>query len=119
MHLRPLLALLLVFIAGCTQQSAVVQIQSIRDNVTNDPVSSADTFVRPEDLGPGEDGQYFEDVTSPIVIPIKAGKCIYILIEAEGYKDWEQAFCPSKAQNLPVNIKLVPVDTPLPGKQTG
>jgi hypothetical protein len=28
----------------------------------------------------------------PINIPIEVGKCTYILIEAEGYHDWEEAF---------------------------
>jgi hypothetical protein len=76
-----------VFIAGSAQQTATEQILYIHD-APGLPLNTTDIFVRPDDLGSGEDGQYFDNVIHSIVIPIELGKCTYILIEAEGYQDW-------------------------------
>ena len=53
------------------------------------------------------------------MIPIEIGKCTYVLIEAEGYKDWEEGFCITDAKNYPVEILLVPLDDMNPLQQQG
>jgi len=52
----------------------------------------------------------------PINIPIEVGKCTNILIETEGYHDWEETFYPQKAERIDVEISLVPL-LPPPIKQ--
>jgi len=95
---------------------AAVQILSIEDNITGEAIKFVDVYVQPDDAGPGKDGDIFMDVLAPIVIPISVGKCSYILIEPEGYKDWEEAFCPTEVLNMPVNITLSPIGESLPVK---
>ncbi len=64
-----------------------------------------------------ENDLYEWDLKYPINIPIEVGKCTYILIEAEGYHDWEEAFCPQKAERIDVEISLVPKLSPPIKKQ--
>ena len=68
------------------------------------PVGSIDISIQPEDIGTGEDGNIYYDVIPPIVIPVKTDQCTYVLIEAEGYKDWEEGFCISDVKNYSVEI---------------
>ena len=82
-----------------------MQILSIVDDETGQEVA-VDITVRQDDIMPGEDGQVFRKVYAPIVIPIEVGKCSYMLIEASGYYDWEEAFCPTHSISLSVDIRL-------------
>jgi len=66
-------------------------------------------YVMPEDIGPGEDGGIFKNVSPPVLIPIETGKCTYILVEAEGYRDHERAFCPTNEEHLRVEVMMRPV----------
>ncbi len=63
-----------------------------------------------------ENDLYEWDLKYPINIPIEVGKCTYILIEAEGYHDWEEAFCPQKPERIDIEISLVPKSVPPPVK---
>lgn len=42
---------------------------------------------------------------------------LYIRIEAEGYNDWEQTFCPKGNGLIDVEIDLMPKYPPLEKKQ--
>jgi len=112
----PMRKLLLVFVLvgliitlfRCNQQKpAIVQIIQIVDHHSNLPINQVDISISPGEI-PGRDKNdlYEWDLKYPINVPIEVGKCTYILIEAEGYYDWEEAFCPQIAERIDVEISL-------------
>jgi len=103
------LLLLTLILAGCAQQSSTVEIIAIEDQATGARVIGANIFILPDDIAPGEDGGIFKDVNTPVLVPIETGKCTYILVEAEGYKDHERAFCPTDEEHLRVEVVMGPV----------
>ena len=106
--------LLLLLISACNQQkSARVQIIQIVDHYSNLPISQVDISISSDEVpGRDENDLYGWDLKYPIHIPIEVGKCTYILIETEGYHDWEETFCPQKAERIDVEISLVPLLPP-------
>ena len=107
----------LILFAGCAQNSTILQIVETTDIESGLQVPQVNVFVRSEDIKPGEDGGIFISTQTPIYIPIEVGKCTYVLIEAEGYHDWEEAFCPTDVEGIYVNIELVPKPHPPLKKQ--
>jgi hypothetical protein len=109
---------LITTLFSCNQQKpAIIQIIQIVDHSSNLPINQVDISISPGEIsGRNENDLYEWDLKYPINIPIEVGKCTYILIEAEGYHDWEEAFCPQKAERIDVEISLVP-KLPPPIKQ--
>ncbi len=104
------LCVLIVTLFSCYQQKpAIVQIIQIVDHYSYLPINRVDTSISPGEIpGRDENDLYEWGLKYPIIIPIEVGKCTYIFIEAEGYHDWEEAFCPQKAERIDVEISLVP-----------
>jgi len=99
---------LIITLFRCNQQKpAIVQIIQIVDHHSNLPINQVDISISPGEI-PGRDKNdlYEWDLKYPINVPIEVGKCTYILIEAEGYYDWEEAFCPQIAERIDVEISL-------------
>ena len=109
---------LIITLVSCNQQKpAIVQIIQIADHYSNLPINQVDISISPGEIpGRDEDDLYEWDLKYPINVPIEVGKCTYILIEAEGYHDWEEAFCPQNAERIDVEISLVPKSVPPPVK---
>ena len=109
---------LIITLVSCNQQKpAIVQIIQIVDHYSNLPINQVDISISSGEIpGRDENDLYEWGLKYPINIPIEVGKCTYILIEAEGYHDWEQTFCPQKAERIDVEIRLVP-KLPPPIKQ--
>ena len=105
---------LIISLFSCNQQKpAIVQIIQIVDHYSNLPISQVDISISPGEIpGRNENDLYEWDLKYPINVPIEVGKCTYILIEAEGYHDWEQTFCPQTAERIDVEIRLVPKLSP-------
>jgi len=112
------LVVLIITLFSCNQQKpAIVQIIQIVDHYSNLPISQVDISISSGEIpGRDENNLYEWDLKYPINVPIEVGKCTYILIEAEGYHDWEQTFCPQTAERIDVEISLVPL-LPPPIKQ--
>ena len=110
------LIVLIISLFSCNQQkSAIVQIIKIVDHYSNLPINQVDISISPGEIsGRDEDDLYEWGLKYPINIPIEVGKCTYILIEADGYHDWEETFCPQKAERIDVEISLVPKSVPPP-----
>ena len=108
------LIVLIISLLSCNQQKpAIVQIIQIIDNYSNLPINQVDISISSGVIpGRDENDLYEWDLKYPINIPIEVGKCTYILIEAEGYHDWEETFCPQKAERIDVEISLVPLLPP-------
>ena len=106
---------LIITLVSCNQQKpAIVQIIQIVDHYSNLPINQVNISISPGEIpGRNENDLYEWDLKYPINVPIEVGKCTYILIEADGYHDWEEAFCPQKAERIDVEISLVP-KLPLP-----
>ena len=104
------LVVLTITLFSCNQQKpAIVQIIQIVDHHSNLPINQVDISISSGEIpGRDENDLYEWDLKYPINIPIEVGKCTYILIEIEGYHDWEQTFCPQKAERIDVEINLVP-----------
>ena len=101
---------LIITLVSCNQQKpAIVQIIQIVDHYSNLPINQVNISISPGEIpGRNENDLYEWDLKYPINIPIEVGKCTYIFIEAEGYRDWEKAFCPQNAERIDVEISLVP-----------
>ncbi|MFC2052832.1 hypothetical protein ACFLV7_00840 [Chloroflexota bacterium] len=99
-------------LVSCNQRAAFVQIVEIVDDTNGSQIEHVNMTLSPADLGSGEDGSYYINIKSPLNVPIEVGKCTYILIEADGYHDWEEAFCSQKAERIDVEISLVPKLSP-------
>ena len=101
---------LIITLVSCNQQKpAIVQIIQIVDHYSNLPINQVNISISPGEIpGRNENDLYEWDLKYPINIPIEVGKCTYVLIEAKGYHDWEEAFCPQKAERIDVEIRLVP-----------
>ena len=101
---------LIITLVSCNQQKpAIVQIIQVSDHYSNLPINQVDISISPGEIpGRDENDLYEWDLKYPINIPIEVGKCTYILIEAEDYHDWEEAFCPQKVERIDVEINLVP-----------
>jgi hypothetical protein len=97
-------------LVSCNQHKpAIVQIIKIVDHYSNLSINKVDISISPGEIpGRDENDLYEWELKYPINIPIEVGKCTYILIEAEGYHDWEETFCPQKAERIDVEISLVP-----------
>ena len=108
MRLAFVMLALCLMLVSCNQRAAIVQIVEIVNDSNGSQIEHANMTLSPADLGPGEDGSYYKNIKSPINLPVEVGKCTYILIEADGYHDWEEAFCPQKAERIDVEISLVP-----------
>lgn len=95
---------------ACNQQeTAIVQIVQITDAIDDAPISHVDISISSGEIaGRDKDDLYAWDLEYPINIPIEVGKCTYIRIEAEGYHDWEQTFCPKEKGLIDVKINLSP-----------
>ena len=108
------LGVLIITLFSCNQQKpAIDQIILIVDHYSNLPINQVDISISPGEIpGRDENDLYEWDLKYPINIPIEVGKCTYILIEAEGYHDWEETFCPQKAERIDVEISLVPLLPP-------
>ena len=104
------LVVLIITLFSCNQQKpAIVQIIQIVDQYSNLPIKQVDISISPGEIpGRDEDDLYEWDLKYPINVPIEVGKCTYILIEAEGYHDWEEAFCPKKSERIDDEISLMP-----------
>ena len=102
----------------CNQQKpAIVQIIQVSDHHSSLPINQVDISISPGEISGRDENDLYEwDLKYPINVPIEVGKCTYILIEAEGYRDWEETFCPQKAERIDVEIKLMP-KLPPPVKQ--
>ena len=87
---------LIITLVSCNQQKpAIVQIIQVSDHYSNLPINQVDISISPGEIpGRDENDLYEWDLKYPINIPIEVGKCTYILIEANGYHAWEEAFCP-------------------------
>ena len=85
---------LIITLVSCNQQKpAIVQINQIVDHYSNLPINQVDISTSSGEIpGRDENDLYEWGLKYPINIPIEVGKCTYILIEAEGYHDWEEAF---------------------------
>ena len=108
------LVVLIINLVSCNQQKpAIVQIIQVSDHYSNLPINQVDISISLGEI-PGRDKNdlYEWDLKYPINIPIEVGKCTYILIETEGYHDWEETFCPQKAERIDVEINLVPLLPP-------
>ena len=105
---RPLVFAILFLLSSCINQQPTITIHSVQDARTREPVKNINIYIQPEDLEPGEDGVIHYDVIPPIVIPIETGRCTYVLIEAEGYEDWEKRLCMSIAKKYPLEILRIP-----------
>jgi len=90
---------LIISLFSCNQQKpAIVQIIQIVDHFSNLPINQVDISISSGEIpGRDENDLYDWDLKYPINVPIEVGKCTYILIETEGYHDWEQTFCPQSA----------------------
>ena len=108
------LGVLIITLFSCNQQKpAIDQIILIVDHYSNLPINQVDISISPGEIpGRDENDLYEWDLKYPINIPIEVGKCTYILIETEGYHDWEETFCPQKAERIDVEISLVPLLPP-------
>ena len=108
------LVVLIITLFSCNQQKpAIVQIIQIVDQYSNLPINQVDISISPGEIPGREENDLYEwGLKYPINIPIKVGKCTYILIEAEGYHNWEEAFYPPKAERIDVEISLVPILPP-------
>ena len=108
------LIVLIITLVSCNQQKpAIVQIIQIVDHNSNLPINQVDISISPGEIpGRDENDLYEWDLKYPIKVPIEVGKCTYILIEADGYHDWEEAFCHQKAERIDVEISLVPKLSP-------
>ena len=106
--------MLIITLNGCNQQKpAIVQIIQVSDHYSNLPINQVDISISPGEIpGRDENDLYEWDLKYPINVPIEVGKCAYILIEADGYHDWEEAFCPKEKDLLEVEISLVPLLPP-------
>lgn len=82
------------------------------------PDPQVNVFVHLDDLQSGEDGGRFKNPKTPINIPIEVGKCTYILVEMEGYHDWEEAFYPSQIKGIYIKVRLMKKYNPLPKTET-
>ncbi len=104
------LIVLIITLFSCNHQKpAIVQIIQIVDHYSNLPINQVDISISQGEISGRDENDLYEwDLKYPINIPIEVGKCTYILIEAEGYHDWEEAFCPQKAERIDVEISLVP-----------
>ena len=104
-------------VASNSQQSLLLCIIQIGDHYSNLPVNQVDISIS-SGVIPGRDENDLNEwgLKFPINIPIEVGKRTYILIETEGYHDWEETFCPQKAERIDVEISLVPL-LPTPNKQ--
>jgi len=104
------LVVMIITLFSCNQQKpAIVQIIQIVDHYSNLPISQVDISISSGEIpGRDENDLYEWDLKYPINIPIEVGKCTYMLIENEGYHDWEETFCPQKAESVDVEISLVP-----------
>jgi hypothetical protein len=112
------LIVMIITLVSCNQQKpAIVQIIQVSDHHSGLPINQVDISISPGEI-PGRDinDLYEWGLKYPINIPIVVGKCTYILIEAEGYHDWDEAFCPQKAERIDVEISLVPKSVPPPVK---
>ncbi len=105
------LVVLIITLVSCNQQkSAIVQIV---DHYSNMPINQVDISISPGEISGRDENDLYEwGLKYPINIPIEVGKCSYILIEIEGYHDWEQTFCPQKAERIDVEINLAPLVPP-------
>ena len=110
LHLVFVLVGLIITVFSCNQQKpAIVQIIQIVDHHSSLPINQVDISISPGEISGRDENDLYEwDLKYPINIPIEVEKCTYILIEAEGYHDWEEAFCPQKAERIDVEISLVP-----------
>ncbi|MFC2054740.1 hypothetical protein ACFLV7_10695 [Chloroflexota bacterium] len=110
-----ILIVLIVTLFSCNQQKpAIVQIIQIVDHHSNQPINQVDISISPGEISGRDENDLYEwDLRYPINVPIEVGKCTYILIEALGYHDWEEAFCPQKAKRIDVEISLVQNYLPL------
>ena len=108
------LIVLIITLVSCNQQKpAIVQIIQVSDHHSNLPINQVDISISPGEIpGRDENDLYEWGLKYPINIPIEVGKCTYILIETEGYHDWEETFCPQKAERIDVEISLVPLLPP-------
>jgi len=112
------LGVLIITLFSCTQQKpAIVQIIRIVDHHSSLPSNQVDISISPGEIPGGNENDLYEwDLKYPINIPIEVGKCTYILIETEDYHDWEQTFCPQKAERIDVEVRFMP-KLPPPIKQ--
>jgi len=108
------LIVLIITLFSCNQQkSAIVQIIQVSDHYSYLPINQVDISISSGEIpGRDENDLYEWDLKYPINIPIEVGKCTYSLIETEGYHDWEETFCPQKAERIDVEIRLVPLLPP-------
>jgi hypothetical protein len=108
------LVVMIITLVSCNQQKpAIVQIIQVSDHYSNLPINQVDISISPGKIpGRDENDLYEWGLKYPINIPIEVGKCTYVLIEAEGYHDWEETFCPQKAERIDVEISLVPLLPP-------
>jgi hypothetical protein len=108
------LIILIAVMFSCNQQKpAIVQIIQIVDHHSSSSISQVVISISPGEIpGRDENDLYEWDLKYPINVPIEVGKCTYILIEADGYHDWEETFCPQKAERIDVEISLVPKLSP-------
>ena len=103
---------LCLMLVSCNQRAAIVQIVEIIDDSNGSQIEHVNMTLSPADLGPGEDVNYYKNIKSPLNVAIEVGKCTYILIEAEGYNNWEQTFCPKEKGLIDVEIDLTPKYSP-------
>jgi len=105
---------LIITLVSCNQQKpAIVQIIQVSDHYSNLPINQVDISISPGEISGRDENDLYEwDLKYPINIPIEVGRCTYILIETEGYHDWEETFCPKKAERIDVEISLVPILPP-------
>ncbi len=82
----------------------------IVDEQTGQPVT-ADITIRRErsDGSLVEDAQFFTGQQIEIEAPVDADTLLYILVEAEGYHDWEIAMRIKRASTLSGPIRLQPI----------
>ena len=94
------LVVLIITLFSCNQHKpAIIQIIQIVDHYSNLPINQVDISISSGEIpGRDENDLYEWDLKYPINIPIEVGKCTYILIEAEGYHDWEETFCPPESR---------------------
>lgn len=85
------------------------------DDVTGQPVN-ADITIRRERLdGSQVEGEkFFTGQHLEIDIPVNPDERIFVLVEAQGYADWEVGMRAKMAGTLNAPIRLKPIATPGP-----
>jgi hypothetical protein len=108
-----------MLLVGCSNRLTKVEIIDIIDNSNNSQIKRAILFISDSKIaGRDTDELYGWEIKTSLNSPIEINKCIYILIHAEGYHDWEEFICPNNEGIIKVKVNLDPEVIPLPGKET-